>query len=214
MGAGIDYGRGQTNIDHATGIRFGVIPMNALHEWAHESFDGIYPASCPECGCDVVDYSDIPEEKQEAADGWARKPGRCDDYACISCERVYGTEDVHAEEAAGWDCTDPEYKAHQFGDDSDIFIERAPFYTLARFCSPCAPGACYLLNPDPDGERAYCFGPDWFADDAPPYPVWDVKTGELVYEPEGEDWSEPPATDETRAYGPNGAPESQQGEYR
>ncbi len=31
---GIDYGMGQTNIDKANGIRFGVIPMNDLTEFA------------------------------------------------------------------------------------------------------------------------------------------------------------------------------------
>ncbi len=65
-----------------------------------------------------------------------------------------------------------EYKATQSGDDSDIFILKSPYYTRAQFCSPCAPGACYLTNPCEDGERAYCFGHDWFDDGKAPYPVF------------------------------------------
>ena len=34
-----------------------------------------------------------------------------------------------------------------------------------------------------DGERAYCFGHDWFEDKAAPYPVYSVATGELVPPP-------------------------------
>lgn len=186
MGAGIDYGRGTgANTDPETGIRFGVIHMHALSEWAHESFEGIYPRACPECGGDVVDYDDIPEDQQEAADGWKRKPGRCDDYACISCERVYGSDDVYGDEPSGHECTDTDYSA-TMDEYGDVFVMRSPYFTRARFCSPCAPGAVHLENPDPDGERGYCFGHDWFDGDVAPYPVFDVKTGAEVFPA---DWS-------------------------
>lgn len=186
MGAGIDYGRGTgANTDPTNGIRFGVISMGALSEWAHESFEGIYPRSCPKCGGDVVDYSDIPEEQADDAEDWKRKDGRCDDYACISCERVYGSEDVYGEEPNGHECTDSDYSA-TMDDYNDVFVMRSPFYTRARFCSPCAPGAVHLENPDDDGARGYCFGHDWFTDDIAPYPVFDVKTGAEVFPA---DWS-------------------------
>ncbi len=69
------------------------------------------------------------------------------------------------------------------GEDGDIFIVRSPYFTYAQFCSPCAPGACYLRNPldEPDeNNKAYCFGHDWFEGRVAPYPVYSVETGELV----------------------------------
>ena len=62
----------------------------------------------------------------------------------------------------------------------DIFITKSPYYTKAQFCSPCAPGACYLMNPCEGGEKAYCFGHDWFEDGKAPYPVYLVKDDSLV----------------------------------
>lgn len=81
---------------------------------------------------------------------------------------------------------DGEYKAtsDEYG---DIFVIESPYFTYAQFCSPCAPGACHLLNPleeKIDDNRAYCFGPDWFdTDDGEeiPYPIYRVDTGEQVY---------------------------------
>ena len=117
---GIDYGRGQTNIDHKTGIRYGVISIH------------------------------------EVTQAW-----------CDSSEPFYL---VHSNE----------YIAEQGNDDHDIFIIKSPYYTLCQFCSPCAPGAGYLMNHTPDGIKAYCFGHDWFDGERAPYPVYSVKTGKLV----------------------------------
>lgn len=65
------------------------------------------------------------------------------------------------------------------GESNDIFVFISPFFTRAAFCSPCAPGACYLTDPCEDGERAYCLGHEWF-EGAAPYPVYRVDTGEEV----------------------------------
>jgi hypothetical protein len=146
---GIDYGRGITNIDAATGIRFGVIPQNeVLQAWA-DSSEPIYP-SCPDHGDDCPDDCDYNENS----------------------------------EAIGFEYSGDGYEA-EAGDDGDIFITKSPFYTYAQFCSPCAPGACYVtstVEPDPN-NRAYCFGHDWFEDGQAPYPVYSVETGGKV-EPE------------------------------
>lgn len=62
-----------------------------------------------------------------------------------------------------------------------MFILASPYFTHAQFCSPCAPGACYLLSPtDKTGPKAYCLNHDWFEGDKAPYPVWEVATGKLV----------------------------------
>lgn len=97
-------------------------------------------------------------------------------------------EELDADEEQDWyDCAEPighgytsdGYVAYE-GSDGDIFVEKSPYFTRAQFCSPCAPGACYLMNPCEDGERAYCFGHDWFESEEAPYPVYSVETGEIV----------------------------------
>lgn len=72
------------------------------------------------------------------------------------------------------------YKAEQSFDDCDIFITLSPYYTLCEYCSPCAPGAGYIMSQNPDGIKAYCFGHDWFESGKAPYKVYSVKTDEEV----------------------------------
>jgi len=105
---------------------------------------------------------------------------------CDSSEGFYPCDDCEVaeddRENGGCDCCEPtsfvvkdgEYIAES-DDYGDIFITKSPYYTRAQFCSPCAPGACYLTNPCDDGEKAYCFGPDWFEDGKVPYPVYKVE---------------------------------------
>jgi hypothetical protein len=170
---GIDYGMGRTN-KGADGIRFGVIPMHALHEWAHESFeDDFGEPTCPHCGAPAVEYDDDKHGEYPEIRG-------CCDFACEHCERIIDSSDAYSEESLGASLDDGEYKA-QLGTDGDVFILSSPYYTHAQFCSPCAPGACYLLNPtDKGGPRCYCFGHDWFDKGKAPYPVFRVSDGALV----------------------------------
>lgn len=81
------------------------------------------------------------------------------------------------------------YKAFA-NDDGDIFITESPYFTYAQFCSPCAPGACYLVNPIPErneNNKCYCFGKDWFeSEEEIPHPIYSVETGELVFPKEEE----------------------------
>lgn len=59
----------------------------------------------------------------------------------------------------------------------DIFIIKSPYYTLCEYCSPCAPGAGYLVN---EGSvKAYCFGPEWFEDKLP-YKIYNVSDNKEV----------------------------------
>lgn len=66
--------------------------------------------------------------------------------------------------------------------DSDIMILQSPFYTFARFCSPCVPGAGNLndAGDESHGVMTYCLGHDWFEDQKAPYPVYSVETGKEV----------------------------------
>jgi len=157
---GIDYGRGQTNIDHKTGIRYGVISIHEVTQAWCDSSEPFYLVHCPACG-------------QELKKGFYAK-------RCPSCYKVFGDGDFDYIEPSSYYIKSDGYVAEQGNDDPDIFIIKSPYYTLCRFCSPCAPGAGDLMRHAPDGIKAYCFGHDWFDSGRAPYPVYSVKTGKLV----------------------------------
>lgn len=169
MGRGIDYGLGMANVDKETGIRYGVIPVHAV-EWWHDSAEADYgDPTCPSCGGDVIDSTaeDAPDEAEE-------------DFYCSSCEESFSSDETSPESPVCWYVKDEELFAHTDGEGTDIFVIKSPYFTRAAFCSPCAPGACYLTQPCDDGARAYCLGHDWFDGDKAPYPVYRVDTGERV----------------------------------
>jgi hypothetical protein len=178
---GIDYsGSGATcNRDTATGIRYGIIHSNDLRGEAIEDFEADYgPATCPKCGNEAVEYD--PSRHGEYDDSKCR----CNDFACEGCEYPFTSDDAYGDEPRGYILDDSEYKA-RIDSDGDVWVFASPYFTYARFCSPCAPGACSLLYPvDEGGPRAYCLGHDWFEDDRAPYPVYCVSDGALV-QPEG-----------------------------
>lgn len=167
MTTGIDYGRGITNIDRETGIRYGVINVNeVLQAWADES-EGYYgEATCPKCGGPVTDMDD-----------------RCtSDFYCADCDESMYDDAVYSDEPLGYSYDREGYKAQQSGDGCDVFIAKSPYFTYAQFCSPCAPGAVHLLSEmgKGDGPKGYCFGHDWFESGIAPYTVYNVETGEIV----------------------------------
>jgi len=152
--AGINYaGHNSTvNRDNAANIRYGIIPQHDVLQAWCDSSEPVYPPA---------DFNDDENDDENDSD-------------CDYCEPI-----GHGLKADG-------YRAF-CGEDGDIFITKAPYFTYAQFCSPCAPGACHLRNPLPpftasDDNKAYCFGHDWFEDDAAPYPVFSVETG-LIVEP-------------------------------
>ena len=164
--SGIDYGRGKTNIAES-GIRYGVIHQNhVLQAWADSSEPDYGEVTCVECG------EPIPDD------------GECSEHGC-------NADDFHdLAEVQHFVLADEGYEA--ISDDSgDIFVTKSPYYTYAQFCSPCAPGACYLTNPLETvgvlervrmaNNRAYCFGHDWFDEGVAPYRVFRVGTGEEVF---------------------------------
>lgn len=160
---GTDYGMGMTNIDRETGIRYGVIHANDVGQaWFDES-EPIYPdPTCENCDLELlgIDVSD--------------------DYTCPNCGHEGSGDFMDCAEPSGFRYEGGGYIAYQDQDDPDIFVIKSPYYTRAQFCSPCAPGACYLKNQTPEGERAYCFGPDWFEDNVAPYAVYRVSDDTLV----------------------------------
>jgi hypothetical protein len=176
---GIDYGMGMSNIDRDADIRYGVIPHHAVGSAWYESAEGFYGSpACPNCGGDAVEYD---ESKHESYDDYRRTIDR--DYACQRCEHYMGSEYAYGDEPQSHFVDDEEITAEQGYDSPDIFITKSIYYTRAQFCSPCAPGACYLKNPCDDGAKAYCFGPDWFEEGKCPYPVYRVDNDECIYTP-------------------------------
>ncbi len=66
--------------------------------------------------------------------------------------------------------------------DNDIMVLESPFYTFAKFCSPCVPGAGDLSAPDADGVKAFALSHDWFEGGIAPYTVYRV-SDDVVIEP-------------------------------
>ena len=93
-----------------------------------------------------------------------------DDEDCEYCDPLYFTFEKEG------------YLTEQTQDDPDIFITKSPFYTYCAYCSPCAPGAGYLMDPKDKktGIRSYCFGHDWFESGRAPYDVYRVSDDKLV----------------------------------
>ena len=176
---GIDYGHGTTNVDRASGIRFGVISMHSLAHWAYDDVEDDYgPPTCGKCGNEAVDYDDETH-------GEYRRGRGCCDYACESCEHYLDSSDVFSEESLGWS-----YEADGYSLvnclDNDAMVLASPFYTFAQFCSPCVPGAGDLDNAMEEGAKTYCLGHDWFEEWKAPYRVFSVETG-LEVLPESSD---------------------------
>ena len=173
--AGIDYGLGKTNVHNETGIRFGVILMNEVSQaWCGSSEPHFNGPFCPKCGNEAINFD------SDLHDDYDREPYSCDDYACELCELGFDSSDAYNEEPSSFTYQSDGYTCEQGGEDPDIFILEAPYFTYAQFCSPCAPGAGYIMNPCESGPKTYCLGHDWFDSGRAPYPIYDVKTGELA----------------------------------
>ena len=114
-----------TNTDMETGIHYGVIPFHeVLQAWADNS-TAEYPKDieCSECG-------QVVNAEEEICPKCGNQLINCFD----NLEPLAFTY-----QKDGYTCI-------QENDDPDIFIIKSPHYTYCKFCSPCAPGAGYLLD--------------------------------------------------------------------
>ncbi len=177
MPKGIDYGLGRTNIDPATGIRYGVISQHSLASWFYDDYDPQYgDPTCPKCGNPAKDVTDFGAEYLELTDEYDHDHG-CTDYACDDCRYTFDSSDAYGEEPIGFELKDDDYHAVDCL-DSDVMILRSPYYTYAPYCSPCVPGAGNLDSADDctseDGAKTFCFSHDYFEDRRAPYRVFRV----------------------------------------
>ena len=168
---GLDYAPlGSTvNRNPETGIRYGILNLNAARTYWDEDAELVdSPPACPNCGNEIdLDFEHDDIEYNE--DGL---------FVCPSCEEAIDLDTIETE-IIGLKYEHHHYSLYQSTDDSDLWVFESPFYTIAGFCSPCAPGAVYLTDDTPDA-KGYCLGHDWFEDGKAPYTVYDVKTGEEV----------------------------------
>lgn len=200
---------GRTNIDLSTGIRYGVIPAADLGAaWWENSTPYYGVATCPKCGNEAAEYDKAEDEygaenvqvddetgEESPAELSALRRGCCADWGCVRCGIYFDGEDAYGDEPLahrygvddnGEALPDTDIVASQGGDDCDVWVFKSDYFTFAPFCSPCAPGACYLRDGDYTGDaRAYCFGHDWFWDRdgaaVAPYPVFLIADGSEVY---------------------------------
>ena len=191
--AGINYAGMFSNInrDEKTGIRYGVIPANDLPCWYDEAESDYGEATCPNCDKVASGASDVTDEQEENLEPASKFYNPCFDYACLDCNIYFDSESAYPETPNVYRIDNGNYKAMQGGEGSDVFILKSPYFTYAQFCSPCTPGACYLLSPltkPREDNKAYCPSPDSLQDEKPPFPVYLVETGECIYMPEN--WSE------------------------
>ena len=168
--AGIDYsGLTQVNRNPNTGIRYGIIPACDVGQAWYDSSEPDYgDPHCPKCGNEVRPPKRGPSKH---------------DYWCRTCHKGWESSECFPDECVGMVYDADGIKANQ-DSSGDIWIFESPYFTHAQFCSPCAPGACYLRNEiEPtESNRAYCLNGEWFNGGKPPYRVWSVKTGkEIIY---------------------------------
>ena len=198
---GIDYsGPGATcNRNVKTGIRYGIIPQ---HDVMAEALDDIFTH-----GKDLDFEAYIKGAKDEIrrtlADYFSDYK-RTSGNSPLDCsvENAFDAisdnlgDNYQSDGAARMEYEIDGYKLMTDG-SGDLWVLESKFFTYARFCSPCAPGACHLDCPldntpipghkgqPPNDEslannRAYCLGADWFENEKAPYPIYSVATGKLI----------------------------------
>lgn len=145
---GIDYSLGKSNVNHKTGIHYGIISQNeVLESWCDSSESEYGCPICPECSY---------EFKR------SKSPVKCPACGFKSQNELsqFFRDDplYHYYKKDG-------YQLEQYYDDTDIWIMKSQFFTYCQFCSPCAPGAGDIMNsvnPEDGGIKTYCLGHDWF----------------------------------------------------
>lgn len=186
---GIDYGMGLTNRDPENmSFHYGIISCHEISGEALNDLEADYgEACCPKCDSKAMDYesfyNESSEEDQEAIEEWQYEEHECADYVCPDCQYVFGSESAFREEPLGFYYDSEKLRVHQSYDDSDLWILKSEYYTLCAYCSPCAPGAGFIMNQRKNGIKTYCLPADWFENEECPYTIYKVSDGSLVYAP-------------------------------
>ena len=136
-----------TNMDLKTGIRYGIIPINAIdsQQWYEDSIPE-YLYHCQSCGAFLCKGADAKR--------------------CPVCHRRIEEQDFDFLEPSGFYYKQDGYQLYQSADDNDLWVFKSPYITTCGLCSPCSPNAGYLLT-QPGSYKTYCLGADWFEGPAP-----------------------------------------------
>jgi hypothetical protein len=183
---GLDYGLGKANIDIPTGIRYGVISINSLHDWIWEQLESEYgDPTCPKCDSNVTDSPHGKDYFCEHCSGTTEALAEDIDARDDLEKFTYWSDQVFGDEPLGFTLNNSKYEAHSAFDNTCLFLTKSPYYTKAVFCSPCAPGAGDLNSTTDDGVKTFCFGHNMFEGNKAPYQVYKVSDDSIV-EPEKE----------------------------
>jgi len=192
------FGEQPPNMNVETGIHYGVIPLNDLHEWATETFmqgeDMGYKTALSEfkqtclntANAILIDQVEMSDRKAIRDNLGSELSDAFDDCYDAMKEEITAEELAEVifnacEDSWGYSMQDNSgpWRIEEDGveaelhSDNDVWVFQSPFYTLAAECSPCAPNAGYLNSEG--GVKTYCLGLDWFNKEAPcPYKVFRV----------------------------------------
>lgn len=158
----IDYGLGQTNIDHTTGIRYGCISMHSLASWIYDEAEPVYPDRI-EVRCDCGHIFMATADTDLCPECKCNTPGIVNDFQNI--------------EPIGWHYlpNDPDYDVEYSESLNCLIITKSPYFTLCNLCSPCVPGAGDLDSYNLHGLPTYCFPEDFFEPGTIPYKPHEIK---------------------------------------
>ena len=180
---GIDYGRGLSNVDSETKLRYGVIAQSSIMA---EAVDDVYHGPHSKDLAYESWVSDIEEKVKSAV------RSELEDY--LNERQLKEVCEAGAEAVLDCnisDCYEGECYPHYEHDgyviqkclETDLFIIKSNYKTYAQFCSPCVPGACNLdapLENKDDGNACYCLGHDWFDGGKAPYRVFTLEGSEVL----------------------------------
>lgn len=157
-----------------TGIHYGVIAQNSLNQdvfsdVSNEAVDVRFDEYLETVKDDV---RNLLEDKVRGS----KLDDLTDEIFSIVEEAV--SEDYQGEKT-DWLFEDKDYKLTDCL-ETNVFVLKSPYFTFCKKCSPCVPNAGDLDNPEENGLKTYCLGPEFFDEDKAPYPVYVVKTGDLL----------------------------------
>ena len=131
------------NIDRETGIRYGVVALNSLADWAFDEFfyQGTNLTS-------EAAYASFREDNPEATEEDEQEFWDC--YESDEEEYELKTDDGL------------ELLLSYLGGGALVWVCKSPHTTYARECSPCVPNAGDLDSLDSTGVRCYTLPEEWF----------------------------------------------------
>lgn len=188
------------NMDHKTGIHYGVIHQNEISSFAIDDIitngdDTIYEDA----------KNDFEQKLRDAIAGvledeYIREPeelAKDVDLDNLIDEWNQAYQNDNANYVYEENTDDGVIKLEMGTDSGDIFVIKSPFFTYCKACSPCAPNAGYLTDSvtkeefenDPRNKggicsiytgfkKAYCLPDDWFENGKAPYEYFKVDINE------------------------------------